>query len=312
MHHKDKKPRVSPLQSYRAASARAHNIARPGREARYFSKNIEIGQIIVARTTLGQTAMPRPLYVWGLYYNEDMNIIGVDAFLSAILKPEKKTYSSDLAIKSKELRAGTYLRSDTHIHSPETVILLQTNALTGVHGHYTDFFVENDKINARYFPDIILRRIEAICFSPDVMFTTVSNGVDVPYFSSAMRRGFLFKSIPKSETRASGAFAPDVKGTMELQGPYTIPGFLEQKDVDRIAAIAKNYAGYCFANKLPAIWPEYGHYPRWPDEFMAFEQIREHAAIKKPSWFGGAAGKVGQISCPMAVNGPMIHPTIAV
>lgn len=115
-----------------------------------------------------------------------------------------------------------------------------------------------------------------------------------------MRRGFLFTGISTKDMVSSGVFAPDVKGAMEIQGPFKIPGFLEQKDIDRIAAIAKNYAGYCHVKKFPIIWPEPGRYPHWPDEFLAFSEYREHESIKIPPWFG--KDKPRYIPCPASSN----------
>jgi len=265
--------------AYKAMRAETANAPMPD--------NMHIGQTIV---TLAQKQGPSsnqatapfalPCFIWGIYYNKDGSIAGVDAIerskKTGVHSPYPLDFSSD----------GDLLCRDSN--NPCAASSLNSNFLRFIPNRKDSFVrLSHETIKPELLPDIILRRAAALVYYRD---EDILHPINPDDFQGLERRGIVMNSVLQKDCRFPKR-ALDTDFYPIKQKPVTIPGYLDQDDIDTIAAIAMNYVSFCWAEQRLVVWPQTGTWQNWPERFMRFTYDRNpnididvlQADLKSPS-----------------------------
>ena len=228
--------------------------------------SVVLGEVKFPKEPLNQKSKIRPFYIGGRYYDENNALQAVDCFRGSASSSRQSFNTLPL---SEQLNASVGGQRSAEISLTDNYYFLNQSK------RFMQW--KKDKLPIELLPDLILRRVDKLMQNCDVI------GEDVGLFKKNrgwVRHGLVFNSI-KTEDVNRNRFVPEAVDAPFEQVPFEIPGVLEQRDIDNIVAIAKNYGDFCTKNRLPVIWPELGTWGYWPEEFMVFIEPQE-SGVKLP------------------------------
>ena len=219
----------------------------------------------------------RPFYAWGNYFDKNNNLRAIDCF-TATRQPTK----------FNQLHLNSDINQSMGGQGSASLSVLNDYYFLNKRDTLMDW--KNKNLPTTLLPDIILRRVSDLLYSP----STLPQDVGLYKKNKGwVRHGLVFNTIKTQEVQeCRECFAPEVSDAPFEQVPFEIPNYLEQQDIDNICLIARHYLQYCLEeNKFPLFWPEQGTWGHWPDELMRF--IEPQSSSVRLPWLGGKDFKAG-------------------
>ena len=231
----------------------------------------DVGDCVYAINHKHTTPKMRPFFLWSLYvdFNASSNGAGIAAIDALNITSQYKARIDNL-IFPDNIFLG---QSGGAIVCNSSDVLLNSSSLIGR-------LVYGAGQSDRLLPDLVIRRTCALLHNAHLN-DSVSSSLNMHGFS---RRGIVFREITHDKLADQNASPLDIADADIEQLGFSIPGFLDQNDIDRIARIAENFVQHCKNKHLPIFWPETGIWPNWPEEFLAFEDPDHKPRYFEYSW----------------------------
>lgn len=236
-----------------------------------------IGGLIAGQNPKHSKVKTRPFIIWATLFDEDMKVQGAEVLSITTQKRSLSSrFPSDLILTTtdpfrahKNTKVAITASSNEYLKNQRPFILKTLPPITQASGLQ----------QIQILPDLILRRAYALLYNYHMI--SKHSQFQIQSKSITSRYGIILKTIQTSEiaSEQEDFIALDVADAPVENYPFTIPGYLEQDDIDRISLIARHYAHHQTKNNLPIRWPLMGTYPNWPKEFLAFES--SHPSIPK-------------------------------
>ena len=220
-----------------------------------------IGHTIIGQNPEHREVKRRPFIIWSQLFDKNGNLVGFEG-LGQTANPDVKRYPGQVQI---DAASPFYNRHEAIAIKCDLTDYLP-NQRPFVNG-------ARSELDPKILPDIILRRVHALLFNPACRSLGLYENIQNETVKT--RQGIVLKTVKGADIRCNDPSfsALDVADARVEQMPFTIPGFLEQADIDRISLIARHYSSYCMKGspRFDIIWPEIGTYPEWPENFLIFE-----------------------------------------
>jgi hypothetical protein len=226
---------------------------------RVFASGIQVGPI----------KRSGAMIVWGQYFNEADDIIGVD------LLRLTKTTSRIRHLSDLYLTRGDFKNPTRHTQNCQ----LETSRIMTISTNDNDFQTSDETLRTRLFPDIIARRAQSITSNPQATYSCRFD-----FSQASYHVGFTFSSIT-SQMATNDHCPADLQEHLDAHGiERRLPKNTDfsAEDIDQIAKWAMCRRTYARDHDLSsdAVWEKSGKWPVWNSTVDSFGHAVSCAAAQ--------------------------------
>lgn len=255
---------------------------------------------------LDESSRVRPAILWGVYRNEEGDVVAADFLKLSSKKNGTEGYKGNFYLSYNNTKQGKAL---SYVVTSSLYTL--SNRLSKQGGNIFKRTDSESGMSYLHLPDLVLRRVFNLCMNSRLSIL-LEPDLDL---SGTVREGIYFPTLKRCNLR-SDMLQPDVPDEIHnfIHREIVLPGGLTQDDVNRIAAWSGWWATSGQVREQG--WPKPGTFrtlgwPGWDDpmeecytSFKDWEQIPENDRFPRgrPAPDHGNCNSVSQPSGPASLR----------